>query len=91
MKVIVLNIDIANEALTLDQLHKQIGEAIEKGAQQIDVPEERKGIPYVLTFVRDATEVEESKNVLKILTPDQVEALKKLYDIEIDTNGLRAK
>ena len=91
MKVVVVKIDIANESLSIEQLQKVLDEAIEKGAKRIEVPEERKGIPYEVSFVRDATEVEESKNVLKTLTPDQVEALNKLYDIEIDTNGLRAK
>lgn len=91
MKVVVVKIDIADESLTIEQLHKQIGESMEKGAKRIEVPEERKGIPYEVTFVRDATEQEESKNVLKTLTPEQIEALKKLYDIEIDINGLRTK
>lgn len=91
MTVVVVKINIADESLTIEQLHKQIGEAMEKGAKRIEVPEERKGIPYEVTFVRDATEQEESKNVLKTLTPEQIEALKKLYDIEIDINGLRTK
>lgn len=91
MKVVVVKIDIANESLSIEQLQKVLDEAIEKGAKRIEVPEERKGIPYEVSFVRDATEEEESKNVLKTLTPEQVEALKKLHDIEIDTNGLRAK
>jgi hypothetical protein len=91
MKVVVVKIDIADETLTIEQLHKLIGEAVEKGAKRIEVPEERKGIPYEVSFVRDATDEEESKNVFKTLTPEQVEALKKLYDIEIDINGLRTK
>ena len=91
MPVVVVKINIADESLTIEQLHKQIGEAMEKGAKRIEVPEERKGIPYEVTFVRDASEEEESKNVLKKLTTEQIEALKKLYDIEIDINGLRTK
>ena len=91
MTVVVVKINIADESLTIEQLHKQIGEAMEKGAKRIEVPEERKGIPYEVTFVRDASEEEESKNVFKKLTPEQIEALKKLYDIEIDINGLRTK
>lgn len=91
MKVVVVKIDIANESLSIEQLQKVLDEAIEKGAKRIEVPEERKGIPYEVSFVRDATDEEESKNVLKTMTPEQVEALKKLYDIEIDTNGLRTK
>ena len=91
MKVVIVKIDIADESLTIEQIHKLLGEAIEKGAKKIEVPEERKGIPYEISFIRDATDEEESKNVLKTMTPEQVEALKKLYDIEIDTNGLRTK
>lgn len=91
MTVVVVKIDIADESLTIEQLHKQISEAMEKGAKRIQVPEERKGIPYEVTFIRDATEQEESKNVLKTLTPEQIEALKTLYNIEIDINGLRTK
>jgi len=91
MKVVVTSIDIAGEELSIEQLHKLIGEAINKGAKGIEVPADRKGIPYVLTLVRDATEEEQSKDVLKTLTPEQIEALKKLYDIEIDINGLRTK
>jgi len=68
MKVVVVKIDIADETLTIEQLHKLIGEAVEKGAKRIEVPEERKGIPYEVSFVRDATDEEESKNVFNAYT-----------------------
>ena len=90
MKKTLATIDLSNVNLTVQELHTKIGEAIEKGATNIEIPF-RKGIPLVVSFVRNATQEEESKSVLKSLTTDQVEAIKLLYNIEIDTNGFRSE
>lgn len=91
MKVEVLKINIADDAVTIEHLKKVIDEAVTKGAKTYIILGLPNATPVEISFIRDETERESDIRISKTISQEQKEAIERLYDIEINKQEKKPK